>query len=66
MRRLGESSHAPFQVIYEAVCSTSTTWCLFYLACHPKIQTKLREELVALSTDEPTMDQLNSLGKTYP
>ncbi|EIN11680.1 cytochrome P450 [Punctularia strigosozonata HHB-11173 SS5] len=41
--------------------STSTTWCLFLLASHPDVQMKLRDELWSLATNEPTMDQLNSL-----
>ncbi|KIK52835.1 hypothetical protein GYMLUDRAFT_233155 [Collybiopsis luxurians FD-317 M1] len=41
--------------------STATTWALFGLVQRPDVQQKLREELYALQTDTPTMDQLNSL-----
>ncbi|KAJ3826860.1 cytochrome P450 monooxygenase [Lentinula raphanica] len=38
-----------------------TTWALFALVKHLDVQRKLREELLTLATDNPTMDQLNSL-----
>ena len=41
--------------------SSSTTWALFELACHPGIQTKLRAELTAVSADNLTMEVLNAL-----
>jgi cytochrome P450 len=34
---------------------------LISLAAHPKIQKKLRNELLSLNTDSPTMEELNSL-----
>ncbi|CAG8513752.1 12915_t:CDS:2 [Acaulospora colombiana] len=42
--------------------STSTAWTLFSLACNHAIQDKLRAELLEVSTDHPTMEQLNSLS----
>jgi len=41
--------------------STGTTWALFALTQSPEVQRKLREELLTVDTDNPTMDQLNSL-----
>lgn len=35
---------------------------MYRLSSHPDIQKKLREELFTIDTDEPTMDQLASLG----
>ncbi|KAJ4473121.1 cytochrome P450 [Lentinula aciculospora] len=39
----------------------STTWALFALVQHPDVQRKLREELCTMATDNPTMEQLNTL-----
>ncbi|KAJ7087980.1 cytochrome P450 [Mycena belliarum] len=41
--------------------SSSTTWALHALSMNPGVQKKLREELQTMSTDNPTMDELNSL-----
>ena len=41
--------------------STATTWALYALTQQPDVQTKLREELFTIGTDNPTMDELNSL-----
>ncbi|KAF7976459.1 hypothetical protein HWV62_6711 [Athelia sp. TMB] len=41
--------------------STATTWALYALTQAPDAQRKLREEVIALGTDTPTMDELNSL-----
>lgn len=41
---------------------SATTWALFALVQHPDVQHKLREELLyTLSTENPSMDELNSL-----
>lgn len=40
---------------------TATTWALYALAKGKEIQVKLREELSTVSTDSPTMDDLNAL-----
>ncbi|KAI0328400.1 cytochrome P450 [Cubamyces sp. BRFM 1775] len=37
------------------------TWALYALSQRPNIQQKLREELLAVDTDTPTMDELNDL-----
>ncbi|KAJ3491215.1 hypothetical protein NLJ89_g11360 [Agrocybe chaxingu] len=42
---------------YEA----TTTWALFALSQHSTIQSALRSELATISTDNPSMDDLNSL-----
>ena len=36
-------------------------WALYALCQDKRIQTKLRDELLSLDTENPTMDQLNSL-----
>ena len=36
-------------------------WALFALSQDQTIQTKLRNELFSIDTDNPTMDQLNAL-----
>ncbi|KAJ7480949.1 cytochrome P450 [Mycena latifolia] len=41
--------------------SSATTWALHALSLNISAQTKLREELLTMSTDDPTMDELNSL-----
>ncbi|KAJ7657193.1 cytochrome P450 [Mycena polygramma] len=41
--------------------SSAITWALHALSVNTAAQSKLREELFTLSTDNPTMDELNSL-----
>ena len=41
--------------------SGATVWCLFALTQAPEIQRKLREELLAVNTDTPSMDELDAL-----
>ncbi|KAK0191337.1 cytochrome P450 [Armillaria mellea] len=41
--------------------SSAITWSFYTLCAHPESQEKLRNELLTLDTDTPTMDQLNSL-----
>ncbi|KAJ7626907.1 cytochrome P450 [Roridomyces roridus] len=41
--------------------SASVAWALYALSLHPKVQSKLRDELFTLPTDSPSMDELNSL-----
>ncbi|KAJ8482004.1 hypothetical protein ONZ51_g5636 [Trametes cubensis] len=41
--------------------STAAAWCLFALTQSPRVQDKLREELLGLGTDSPTMDDIASL-----
>jgi hypothetical protein len=41
--------------------STAVTWALFALTQNPTAQKRLREELLSISTDCPTMDELNAL-----
>lgn len=50
-----------FIVAGHETTSTLTMWALFALTQRPDIQTKLRDELLLLQTDNPTMDELNSL-----
>ncbi|SJL04811.1 uncharacterized protein ARMOST_08182 [Armillaria ostoyae] len=39
----------------------AVTWSLYFLCRHPRVQKKLREELLATSTDTPTVDEMNAL-----
>lgn len=41
--------------------STATSWALFQLSQNPELQTRLRDDLRTLDTDEPSTDDLNSL-----
>ena len=40
--------------------SNSTSWAMYSLATHPEILKKLRDELLEVPTDTPTLDQLNA------
>ncbi|KAJ7622094.1 cytochrome P450 [Roridomyces roridus] len=42
--------------------SAAVTWTLYALSLHPAVQTQLRTELLGLQTDNPTMEELNSLA----
>ncbi|TEB31341.1 cytochrome P450 [Coprinellus micaceus] len=50
-----------FLVAGHETTSTSTTWALYALSKDLEVQRKLREELLQVSTDDPTMDELNAL-----
>ncbi|KAJ7242787.1 cytochrome P450 [Mycena haematopus] len=41
--------------------SVATAWALHSLSLNQEVQTKLREEVLAISSDTPTMDELNDL-----
>ncbi|KAJ6553319.1 cytochrome P450 [Mycena capillaripes] len=41
--------------------SAAVSWALHALSLNPGVQTKLRDELFTISTENPTMDELNSL-----
>jgi cytochrome P450 len=49
-------------VVGHETTSTATTWALFALTQSPEVQDKLRKELLAVGTDNPTMDELNALS----
>ncbi|KAJ3573306.1 hypothetical protein NP233_g2502 [Leucocoprinus birnbaumii] len=51
-----------FIVAGHETTSTATSWALYALTKHKDVQAKLREELRQVSTDNPTMDELNSLS----
>ena len=52
---------ATFFVAGQETSSTATTWALFALTQAPQCQVKLREELLSLATDTPSMEELNTL-----
>ena len=56
-----ESEIPTFLVAGHETTSTGTAWALFALAQDKRIQDKLRVELRTVSTDNPTMDELNGL-----
>nr|GAT55890.1 predicted protein [Mycena chlorophos] len=41
--------------------STATAWAMHELSVHKQVQSRLRDELLSISTDNPTLDELNSL-----
>jgi hypothetical protein len=41
--------------------SAAATWALFALTQNVEVQKRLRDELLTVSTDKPTMDELNGL-----
>ncbi|KAJ6606201.1 cytochrome P450 [Mycena vulgaris] len=50
-----------FLVAGHETTSTATTWALYALTQNMAAQTRLREELLRVETDNPSMDQLNEL-----
>ncbi|KAJ7085247.1 cytochrome P450 [Mycena belliarum] len=50
-----------FLVAGHETTSTAVTWALFALTQNVKAQTRLREQLLSIDTDTPTLDELNSL-----
>ncbi|KAJ7767044.1 cytochrome P450 [Mycena maculata] len=50
-----------FLVAGHETTSTALTWALFLLTQNTAAQTRLREELLGVSTDNPSMDELNEL-----
>ena len=61
MTRLRLAEVPTFLLAGHETTSTATTWALYALTQAPDAQRKLREEVLALGTDTPTMDELNSL-----
>ncbi|KIJ41087.1 hypothetical protein M422DRAFT_60506 [Sphaerobolus stellatus SS14] len=50
-----------FLVAGHETTATATTWCLYAVSLDQKVQQKLREELLRVETESPTMDELNAL-----
>ncbi|KAJ7016830.1 cytochrome P450 [Mycena alexandri] len=50
-----------FLIAGHETTSMGTTWALFALTQNIAAQTRLRNELLSVPTDEPTMDELNAL-----
>ncbi|KAI0346966.1 cytochrome P450 [Trametopsis cervina] len=50
-----------FIVAGHETTSTATTWALHGLTQHPEIQKKLRDELLSVPTENPSMDELQAL-----
>ncbi|KAG9010599.1 hypothetical protein FRB95_003451 [Tulasnella sp. JGI-2019a] len=56
---LGEIS--TFLLAGHETTATAMSWGLYWLAKAPSLQSKLREEVLAVPNDSPSMDELNSL-----
>ena len=52
---------ATFLIAGHETTSTAMSWTLFGLCQNLEAQRKLREELLTLATDDPTMDELKTL-----
>ncbi|CAK5269104.1 unnamed protein product [Mycena citricolor] len=50
-----------FLVAGHETTSTAVAWALLSLSQHPHVQARLRQEALAVSTDQPSMDELNGL-----
>ena len=50
-----------FLIAGHETTSTSVTWCLYMLCLDMRVQNKLREELLSVDTDTPSMDDLMAL-----
>ncbi|KAF8581822.1 cytochrome P450 [Ramaria rubella] len=50
-----------FLVAGNETTSTATVWCLYALSRNTAVQNKLREELLSVKTDTPSMEELNAL-----
>ncbi|KAJ7739299.1 cytochrome P450 [Mycena olivaceomarginata] len=51
-----------FLIAGHETTSSAIAWALHSLSLNQEAQTKLREEVLAVSSDSPTMDELNSLA----
>jgi cytochrome P450 len=45
----------------QGTSATVMSWGLFALAKHPEVQAKLREELLSIMNERPSLDELNTL-----
>lgn len=61
IRRFSHPFPLSFIVAGHETTSGATMWCLFALSKAQDVQHKLREELLTIGTDTPTMDELNAL-----
>ncbi|KAJ7065420.1 cytochrome P450 [Mycena amicta] len=50
-----------FIVVGHETTSIGMSWELFALAANPEVQSRLREELLAVRSDQPSMDELHAL-----
>ena len=62
MKQLGTFiCHCRISYTNAYIQSTAVTWAIYYLCRYPNVQTKLRQELLAVSTGTPTMEELSAL-----
>lgn len=57
---LARNSYASLLTGHETTAN-ATSFAFISLGTHPEIQKKLRDELLSLKVDSPTLDELNSL-----
>ncbi|KAI0656550.1 cytochrome P450 [Cubamyces menziesii] len=50
-----------FLIAGHETTATASTWALYALSQRPETQQKLRDELLSVDTDTPTMEELNAL-----
>jgi cytochrome P450 len=55
------SQISTFVVAGHETTSTSLSWTLHALTLHPEVQDKLREELLSVGSDEPSLEVLEGL-----
>ncbi|KAJ7177114.1 cytochrome P450, partial [Mycena filopes] len=61
-QRMGDAEIPTSFLAGHETTSSAAAWALHALSHDQRVQIKLREELLTLSTDNPTMDDLNSLS----
>jgi hypothetical protein len=61
MSRRGSYFRNAIKITISHQISSAIAWALHSLSLNQEAQTKLREEVLSISSDSPTMDELNSL-----
>ncbi|KAJ7262512.1 cytochrome P450 [Mycena rebaudengoi] len=61
-QRMSDTEIPTFCVTAHETTSVATAWTLHALSQNQEVQGQLRDELLSISTDNPTMDELNALS----